>query len=65
MTQIEPGEDGFVVDAGILADAFGVEAAEIRNFMQSGAITTRCETGMDEDEGRWRLVFSYGEWHCV
>ena len=60
MTQIERGEDGFVVDAGILADAFGIAVAEIRNLMQTGAITSRCEKGVEDDEGRWRLVFSYG-----
>ncbi|WP_299822303.1 DUF6522 family protein [uncultured Jannaschia sp.] len=60
MTQIEPGKDGFVVDADILADAFGIKAAGIRNLMQSGAITSRCEKGADEDEGRWRLAFFHG-----
>lgn len=60
MTRIETNKEGFVVDAEILAEAFGIEVAEIRHLMQSGAIASRCETGVDEDEGRWRLVFFHG-----
>ena len=57
MTRIETGENGFVVDAEVLADAFGIEAPQVQPRMQSGAITSRCEKGVDKDEGRWRLTF--------
>ncbi len=57
MTSIEIGDDGFVVDAQIIADAFGLTTSEVQSLMQSGAITSRCEKGVDEDEGRWRLTF--------
>jgi hypothetical protein len=57
MTQIEVGEAGFVVDAEVLADAFGVSSAQVQPLMQSGTITSLCEKGIDDDEGRWRLTF--------
>jgi len=57
MTQVEIGENGFVVDAEVLAEAFGIEAADVQPRMQSGALTSRCEQGVDEDAGRWRLTF--------
>lgn len=59
MTQIEMSGESFVVDAELIADAFRIEPEEVRRRMQSGAITSRCEKGMDEDEGRWRLVFHH------
>ncbi|TFL17255.1 DUF6522 family protein [Jannaschia formosa] len=60
MTGIEMGEEGFVVDAQIVAEAFRIEAPDVRRLLQSGAMTSRCEKGVDEDEGRWRLVFFHG-----
>ena len=52
MTQVEIGENGFVVEAEILAEAFGIKAADVQPRMQSGALTSRCEQGVDEDAGR-------------
>ena len=57
MTQIEIGDEGFTVDADVLADAFALPRAEVQRRMASGAIPTRCEKGVDEDAGRWRLTF--------
>ncbi len=57
MTSVEVGDDGFVVDAEIIAEAFGLAASEVQALMQSNAITSLCEKGVDEDEGRWRLTF--------
>jgi hypothetical protein len=57
MMQVEIGENGFVVDAEVLAEAFGIAAADVQPRMQSGTITSLCEQGIDEDEGRWRLTF--------
>jgi hypothetical protein len=59
MTRIEMSSEGFVVDAELIAEAFRIEPDEVRRRMQSGDITSRCEKGMDEDEGRWRLVFHH------
>lgn len=57
MTSVEIGEDGFVVDAEVIAAAFRIATSEVQNLMQSKAITSRCEKGVGEDEGRWRLTF--------
>lgn len=59
MTQVEVGENGFVVDAAILAEAFGIMPPEVQPLMQSGTITSLCEKGVNEDEGRWRLTFYF------
>lgn len=57
MTGIELSDDGFVVDAALLAEAFGLPPADVPSLMRNGAITSRCETGIDKDEGNWRLTF--------
>ncbi len=51
----------FSVDAALLAEAFGVTQAQVQQEMRAGGITSRCEAGVDEDEGRWRLTFHRGE----
>lgn len=64
MTQVEVGEDGFVVDADVIAEALGIAPAQVRPLMQSGTLTSLCEKGIDDDEGRWRLTF-YHEGRAV
>lgn len=59
MTTVEIGENGFVVDAEVIAEAFGIAASTVQDLMLSGQITSLCEKGIDEDEGRWRLTFYY------
>ena len=50
----------FVVEAAFLAEAFGLSEEEVRQAMAAGRINTRCEAGIDEDAGRWRLTFRHG-----
>lgn len=57
MSEVEREGDGFVVDAALLAAAFGRSVTQVRAFMTNGRITTRSETGTDADAGRWRLTF--------
>ena len=64
MTRIERTEAGFVVDADLLAAAFRLPAASVRAQMRDGRITSRCEAGVDEDAGRWRLSFYHGGRVC-
>ena len=59
MTSVEFDDNGFVVDAEILAQAFGIAPSEVQGLIRSQAMTSRCEKGVDEDEGRWRLTFIY------
>ena len=58
MTEVERSGDGFVVSAHVLADTFGLTQEEVRDKMRSGAITSRSETGVGDDEG-WRLTFHH------
>ncbi|MDK3074588.1 DUF6522 family protein [Sedimentitalea sp. JM2-8] len=55
---VTPG--GFEVDASMLASAFGLDEASVRDKMRAGEITSLCETGIDSDAGRFRLTFRHG-----
>jgi hypothetical protein len=64
MTSVERKAGDFVIDAALLADAFRLSQDEIKARMRKGAITSRCEAGVDEDAGRWRLTFQHGNRAC-
>ena len=64
MSDVERVDDRFVVDAAVLARAFGIAAATVHPMMRDGRITSRCEAGVDEDAGRWRLTFFHGKRSC-
>lgn len=57
MSQISVSAEGFVVDAELLGSVFGVAPETIPAEMRNGDITSRCETGVDEDAGKSRLTF--------
>ncbi len=59
MTQVEVNQDGFVVDAAVIAEAFNLKPADVQPLMRNGQITSLCEAGIDEDLGRSRLTFHY------
>lgn len=52
--------NGFVVDAVIVGGAFNLPPADVLDKLPAGEITSRCEAGIDEDAGRWRLTFYFG-----
>ncbi len=60
MNAVTVNADGFVVDAEVIGAAFGLEPASIPERLRGGEITSRSETGVDEDAGRWRLTFYRG-----
>lgn len=64
MTTVERNVDDFVINAALLANAFGLSQDEIKARMRAGTITSRCEGGVDEDAGRWRLTFRHGGRAC-
>ncbi len=64
MSDVEIHEGGFVVDAAVLARAFGIPVETVQPMMRDGRITSRCEAGVDEDEGRWRLTFYHEKRAC-
>jgi len=55
VTAVTTGENGVIVAAEIIAEAFGLEPSAVQGLMQSAAITSRFERG--EDAGRSRLTF--------
>lgn len=64
MTGDAGGAGDFVIDAAVLAAAFGLSQDRIRARMRDGRITSRCEKGLGEDAGRWRLTFHHGDRAC-
>lgn len=59
MSAVTIGADGFVVEAEVLATAFGLDPAEVPARMRDGAISSGCETGVGADVGRFRLTFRH------
>lgn len=57
MTMIEFEQDDISVDVAIVAMGLGIEPSLVQERMRAGTITSLCERGIDEDEGRWRLSF--------
>lgn len=54
---ISLNEEGATIDAAILAEGLGIEAAEIDVMIREGRLTSSFEKGIGEDEGRFRLTF--------
>ncbi|WP_445500673.1 DUF6522 family protein [Microvirga sp. G4-2] len=57
MPEIEIQDGTIQVDASVLGEGLGVEPSCVPELLRSGAITSRCERGIGEDEGRFRLTF--------
>ena len=57
MSEVSVTAEGFLVDAETVGAAFELDPATIPERLRSGEITSRCETGVDKDAGRWRLTF--------
>lgn len=60
MSAVMVGPEGFTVDAALVARGFGIEAARVPEMLRAGRITSRCETGVEADAGRYRLTFYHG-----
>jgi Family of unknown function (DUF6522) len=51
-------EDGAIqVDVAVVAKGLGIEPPLVQEGMREGRITSLCERGVDEDEGRYRVTF--------
>jgi len=51
-------EDGAVaIDATLIAQGLAIDPSLVQERMREGKITSLCERGTAEDEGRWRLTF--------
>lgn len=54
-------EDGAIqVDVAVIAKGLGIELPLVQEGMRAGRITSLCERGVDEDEGRHRVTFFSG-----
>ncbi|MFZ1624733.1 MAG: DUF6522 family protein [Gammaproteobacteria bacterium] len=60
MTNVEFENGAFSVDAAVIAAGLKVEARLVYSGVRDGTITTRCERGVAEDAGRYRLSFFHG-----
>ena len=49
--------DAIEVDVATIAEALDIEPSLLQQRIRDGALTTRCERGVDADEGRYRLTF--------
>lgn len=49
------------INAADLGPLLGVSASDVLALMREGSITSRFETGVDEDAGTHRLTFWYGD----
>jgi hypothetical protein len=63
MAQVVLVEDGFRVDATLVAEAMRVTPQAVLEGIRAGQITTICERGVDEDAGRFPLTFLCGAHH--
>jgi hypothetical protein len=59
MSEVTVTDGRFEVEAALLAQAFALDPATVRDRMRAGEITTRCETGTGSDAGRFRLSFRH------
>ncbi len=51
-------QDGMIeVDAAIVAAGLKMTPAALRDALQTGAVTSRCEKGEGDDAGRFRVTF--------
>ena len=57
--QVEIANGDIQVDAVLLGELLGIPPAEIPALMRAGAITSRCERGVDTHQGQFRLSFFY------
>lgn len=53
-------ENGAIeVDARLVGEGLGIDAALVPARIRAGAITSLCERGEGDDAGRYRLTFFY------
>lgn len=45
------------VEASVVADGLRLTPDALRAALQDGTVTSRCEAGIGEDEGRFRITF--------
>jgi hypothetical protein len=54
---IEIDRNAILVEAAIIAEGLGLAASRMPALIRSGEVTSICERGVGEDQGRYRLTF--------
>lgn len=49
------------IDASVIGGGLGIEASQVQAKLEEGKISTLCERGIGEDEGRFRVTFYCGK----
>jgi len=57
MSSIEFQEGALSVDAALIGEGLSIDPAQVQPLMRAGHLTSRCEQGIGEDAGRFRLTF--------
>jgi hypothetical protein len=60
MIEFQPGV--IQIDARVIGEGLNIDPLIVKELIRAGKITSRCERGIEEDEGRYRLTFFSG--HC-
>ncbi len=60
MSNVEFENGTFSVDAAVIAAGLKIESRLVHSGVRDGTITTRCERGVAEDAGCYRLTFFHG-----
>lgn len=53
----ELAEGNLSLDASLIAEDLGLAPAQVLERLRTGELTARCEQGIAEDAGRFRLTF--------
>ena len=57
MGMIEFQAGAIQIDARVIGEGLNMDPSTVQEFIREGKITSRCERGIEEDEGRYRLTF--------
>jgi hypothetical protein len=49
------------IDASVIGAGLGIQPSQVQTQLQEGKISTLCERGIGEDQGRYRVTFYCGK----
>lgn len=55
MIEFQPG--AIQIDARVIGEGLNIDPSVVQELIREGRITSRCERGIEEDEGRYRITF--------
>jgi hypothetical protein len=58
---VEFVDGAFTIDATLIGQGFGIDPALVTSRMREGKLTSRCERGLHQDAGRYRLTFFFDD----